>query len=165
MNIAKKLIFIETQTKPQDDNVFLQTGTLSTSRSLIHLLVTRVLLCLLCIITFSADADISAGYPPEVAALLQKYQNALDADGSTIPSIFAYRSDSTGRTLSNFESGLIMAFSATISGLKQRIVEVLLTQIDPGVIDAHTAYDLGLINHTTKKPFFSIKSKTTMVRA
>ena len=57
-----------------------------------------------------------------------------------------------------------MAFSATISGLKQRIVEVLLTQIDPGVIDAHTAYDLGLINHTTKKPFFSIKSKTTMVR-
>ena len=58
-----------------------------------------------------------------------------------------------------------MAFSETISGLKQRIVDVLLTQIDPSVIDAHTAHDLGLINQTTKKPFFSIKSKTTLVRA
>ncbi|MFP6793280.1 MAG: murein transglycosylase domain-containing protein [Pseudomonadales bacterium] len=68
--------------------------------------------------------------------------------------MFAYRSDSSGRTLIDFESSLIVASSETISRLKQRIVEVLLTQIDPSVIDAHTAYDLGLINQKTKKLFF-----------
>ena len=104
--------------------------------------------------TLWAEADELEAYPPEVAALLQEYQNTSDANGSTIPSIFAYRSDSSGRTLIDFESGLIVASSETISGLKQRIVEVLLTQIDPSVIDAHTAHDLGLINQKTKKPFF-----------
>ena len=104
--------------------------------------------------TLWAEAEELEAYPPEVAALLQEYQDTSDANGSTIPSIFAYRSDSSGRTLIDFESGLIVASSETISGLKQRIVEVLLTQIDPSVIDAQTAYDLGLINQKTKKPFF-----------
>ena len=104
--------------------------------------------------TLWAEAEELEAYPPEVATLLQEYQDTSDANGSTIPSIFAYRSNSSGRTLIDFESGLIVASSETISGLKQRIVEVLLTHIDPSVIDAQTAYDLGLINQKTKKPFF-----------
>lgn len=152
--IAKKLILIEAQARHQDDNIFLFSDKTTAPLSLASVLITRWILCALCFMTLWVEADELEDYPPEVAALLQEYQNTSDANGSTIPSIFAYRSDSSGRTLIDFESGLIVASSETISGLKQRIVEVLLTQIDPSVIDAHTAHDLGLINQKTKKPFF-----------
>ena len=128
-------------------------------------LIARVILCALCFITLWEKADELENYTPEVAALLREYKNTSDAKGSTIPSIFAYRSDSSRKTLIDFESGLVVVSSKTISGLKQSIVEVLLTQIDPSVIDAHTAFDFGLINQKTKKPFFSVTLKTTMVRA
>ena len=117
-------------------------------------LIARGILCALCFITLWVKADELENYPPEVAALLREYKNTSDANGSTIPSIFSYRSDSSGKTLIDFESGLVVISSKTISGLKQSIVEVLLTQIDPSVIDARTAYDFGLINQKTKKPFF-----------
>ena len=117
-------------------------------------LIVRGILCALCFVTLWAKADELEHYPPEITALLREYKNTSDANGSTIPSIFSYRSDSSGETLIDFESGFIVVSSETISGLKQRIVEVLLTQVDPSVIDAHTAYDLGLINQKTKKPFF-----------
>ena len=38
--------------------------------------------------------------------------------------------------------------------LRQSIIDVLLTQIDPSVIDAKTAQDFGLINEKTNRPFF-----------
>ena len=158
-------MLIEPQARCQNEYIFLFTEKPTALQLLSRVLITRWILCLLWFMTLWAEADKLEGYAPEVAALLKEYQDTSDANGSTIPSIFAYRPDSSGRTLIDFESGLIVASSETISGLKQRIVEVLLTQIDPSVIDAHTAYDLGLINQKTKKPFFSIKLKTTMVRA
>ena len=147
-------MLIEPQSRYQDEYIFLFTEKPTALQLLSRVLITRWILCLLWFMTLWAEADKLEGYAPEVAALLQEYQDTSDANGSTIPSIFAYRPDSSGRTLIDFESGLVVASSETISGLKQRIVEVLLTQIDPSVIDAHTAYDLGLINQKTKKPFF-----------
>ena len=88
-------------------------------------LIVHGILCALCFVTLWAKAGELEHYPPEITALLREYKNTSDANGSTIPSIFSYRSDDSGETLIDFESGFIVVSSETISGLKQRIVEVL----------------------------------------
>jgi membrane-bound lytic murein transglycosylase C len=93
-------------------------------------------------------------YSPDVATLLGEYHAESDNLGSMLPSILSYQGGNTAETLIDFERGLITINGANAKEIKQAAVEILLTQIDPGVIDARTASDLGLINSKTKKPFF-----------
>ena len=57
-------------------------------------------------------------------------------------------------TVVDFESGLVIVTATDLQLLQESIVEILLTQIDPSVIDAKTASDFGLVNQNTRKPFF-----------
>ena len=98
----------------------------------------------------TADFD---QYDPDVAALLKEYRAESDESGSLLPSVLAYRGQSKAETLIDFERGLITITAPDPSQIKQAAVEILLTQIDPSVIDASTASDLGLINPKTQKPF------------
>jgi len=91
-------------------------------------------------------------YPEDVRLLLEEYDGASDPSGSLIPSVYAYRSSETERVLIDFERGMIVVSAPTISLLLKDIQDVLLTQIDPGIIDAGTANDLGL-KGKTGKPF------------
>lgn len=91
-------------------------------------------------------------YPEDVRLLLEEYAGASDPSGSLIPSVYAYRSSPTERVLIDFDRGFIVVSAPTISLLLKDIQDVLLTQIDPGVIDAGTANDLGL-KGKTGKPF------------
>ena len=50
--------------------------------------------------------------------------------------------------------GMIYLNATTPETLRDAIIDVVLTQIDPSVIDAQTATDFGLINEETNKPFF-----------
>jgi membrane-bound lytic murein transglycosylase C len=93
-------------------------------------------------------------YSPDITPLLEEYHAESDNLGSMLPSILSYQGGNTAETLIDFERGLITINGANAKEIKQAAVEVLLTQIDPGVIDASTASDLGLINPKTKKPFF-----------
>jgi len=92
-------------------------------------------------------------YDPDVAALLEEYHAESDKAGSLLPSVWAYQGQSKAETLIDFERGLINITAADPSEIKQAAIEILLTQIDPTVIDASTASDLGLINPKTQKPF------------
>ena len=92
-------------------------------------------------------------YDPDVAALLDEYHAESDKAGSLLPSVWAYQGQSKAETLIDFERGFINITAANPSEIKQAAVEILLTQIDPSVIDASTASDLGLINPKTQKPF------------
>ena len=92
-------------------------------------------------------------YDPDVAALLTEYHSESDETGSLLPSVWAYQGQSKAETLIDFERGLITITAADPTEIKQAAVEILLTQIDPSVIDAATASDLGLINPKTQKPF------------
>ena len=92
-------------------------------------------------------------YDPDVAALLDEYHADSDRAGSLLPSVWAYQGQSKAETLIDFERGLINITATDSSDIKQAAVEILLTQIDPSVIDASTASDLGLINSKTQKPF------------
>jgi len=92
-------------------------------------------------------------YDPDVAALLDEYHAESDKAGSLLPSVWAYQGQSKAETLIDFERGLINITAADPSEIKQAAIEILLTQIDPTVIDASTASDLGLINPKTQKPF------------
>jgi membrane-bound lytic murein transglycosylase C len=92
-------------------------------------------------------------YDPDVAALLAEYHTGSDAAGSMLPSILAYQGQSNAETLIDFERGLISITAPGPSEIKQAAVEILLTQIDPSIIDARTASDLGLMNSKTQKPF------------
>jgi membrane-bound lytic murein transglycosylase C len=94
-----------------------------------------------------------ASYDPDVAVLIAEYHNESDDLGSMLPSIFAYESANRVETLVDFERGRIIISGSYVIEVRQAAIEVLLTQIDPAVIDASTALDLGLINSKTKKPF------------
>ncbi|MFT4853632.1 MAG: membrane-bound lytic murein transglycosylase C [Bacteroidia bacterium] len=94
------------------------------------------------------------GYSPDVAALLEEYHGESDGQGSMSPAILSYHGVSDAETLIDFERGIITISATDAKGVKQAAVEILLTQIDPAVIDARTAHDLGLVNSKTQKPFF-----------
>ncbi len=93
-------------------------------------------------------------YDDDVAALLREYQSQSDAMGSYNPSVLSFNETDDSNTLVDFEKGLILVAATTPEMLRQSIIDVLLTQIDPSVIDAKTAQDFGLINEKTNRPFF-----------
>ena len=93
-------------------------------------------------------------YDDDVAALLREYQSQSDNQGSYTPSVLSFNQTIDTDTLVDFEKGLIFVSAITPESLKQSIINVLLTQIDPSVIDAKTAQDFGLINQKTNRPFF-----------
>jgi len=125
----------------------------STGLSAKTLLVSMVLLLLLPILVSAEAAPNFDQYDPAVAELLAEYHAESDESGSLLPSVWAYQGQSQAETLIDFERGLITITAAGLSQIKQAAVEILLTQIDPSVIDASTARDLGLINPKTQKPF------------
>ena len=110
-------------------------------------------------------------YDEDVAALLWEYQNeaeeessqaegslsaegSLPAGGSIKPSVLVFNDVADSDTLIDFETGLVIVRATTVERLRESIVDVLLTQIDPAVIDAKTARDFGLVNSKTNRPFF-----------
>jgi membrane-bound lytic murein transglycosylase C len=93
-------------------------------------------------------------YDEDVAALLREYQAQSDKQGSYNPSVLMFNESFDQNTLVDFENGLIVVTAKTEKMLQQSIMDVLLTQIDPSVIDAKTAQDFGLINKRTNRPFF-----------
>jgi membrane-bound lytic murein transglycosylase C len=93
-------------------------------------------------------------YDEDVAALLKEYQAQSDKQGSYNPSVLMFNESFDQNTLVDFENGLIVVTAKTEKMLQQSIMDVLLTQIDPSVIDAKTAQDFGLINKRTNRPFF-----------
>jgi len=93
-------------------------------------------------------------YDDDVAALLREYQGHSDQKGSYTPSVLSFNETSETNTLVDFEKGFIFVSGITPESLKQSIINVLLTQIDPSVIDAKTAQDFGLVNQNTNRPFF-----------
>ena len=66
----------------------------------------------------------------------------------------SYHGNSSAETLVDFERGIITISAEDTKSVKQAAIEILLTQFDPGVIDASTASDFGLINTKTQAPFF-----------
>jgi membrane-bound lytic murein transglycosylase C len=93
-------------------------------------------------------------YSPDVAELLKEYHAESDDLGSVMPSVLSYKGSSTAETLIDFDRGLITISAVNEDQAKQAAIEILLTQIDPEVIDASTASDLGLINSKNQQPFF-----------
>ncbi|MBT3428559.1 MAG: DUF3393 domain-containing protein [Gammaproteobacteria bacterium] len=102
----------------------------------------------------SVQASDFHSYPDDVVTLLEEYQQESDSQGSTIPSVLALQSDANTETVVDFDNGIIVVTSTSTKQLETSIIEVLLTQIDPSVIDASTAIDFGLVNEKTGKPFF-----------
>ena len=80
-------------------------------------------------------------YDDDVAALLREYQSHSDSKGSYNPSVLSFNETEEANTLVDFENGLVFLTAITPETLKQSIIDVLLTQIDPSVIDAKTAQD------------------------
>ena len=93
-------------------------------------------------------------YDDDVAALLREYQDQSDQEGSYTPSVLSFNETADTKTLVDFEKGFIFVSAITPENLKKSIINVLLTQIDPSVIDAKTAQDFGLVNQKTNRPFF-----------
>ncbi len=103
----------------------------------------------------ASDAPLNLDtYEPDVAALLEEYQNESDDVGSMLPSVLAYQGETNARTFVDFARGIISITAVDATSLRRAAVEIILTQIDPSVIDAATANDLGLVNSKTQKPFF-----------
>ena len=114
---------------------------------------------LICSLLFSATLFAESQpsfdeYSPDVAQLLKEYHAETDELGSVMPSVLAYKGNSTAETLIDFDRGLITISAANAEQVKQAAIEILLTQIDPEIIDASTATDLGLINSKDQQPFF-----------
>ena len=93
-------------------------------------------------------------YDEDVAALLWEYENGPDQARSIRPSVLVFNDVADSDTVVDFESGLVIVTATDLQLLQESIVEILLTQIDPSVIDAKTASDFGLVNQNTRKPFF-----------
>jgi membrane-bound lytic murein transglycosylase C len=93
-------------------------------------------------------------YDEDVAALLWEYENGPDQARSIRPSVLVFNDVADSDTVVDFESGLVIVTATNLQLLQASIVEILLTQIDPSVIDAKTASDFGLVNKRTRKPFF-----------
>lgn len=114
----------------------------------------RLFVIILLLMAASAAAIEFDQYDDDVAALLREYQSESDQQGSYNPSVLSFNQTTDAKTLVDFEKGLILVSAITPETLKQSIVNVLLTQIDPSVIDAKTAQDFGLVNQQTNRPFF-----------
>lgn len=108
----------------------------------------------LCALSSSAIAVDFNDYDEDVAALLREYQAQSDRQGSYNPSVLMFNESSNQHTVVDFENGLIVVNATRERELKRAIIDVLLTQIDPTVIDAKTAQDFGLVNNRTNRPFF-----------
>ncbi len=93
-------------------------------------------------------------YDEDVAALLWEYQNAQDNSAAIKPSVLVFNDGAETGTIIDFENGFVLIRAVSVEQLQEAIIQVLLTQIDPSVIDAKTASDFGLINSKTRKPFF-----------
>ena len=115
---------------------------------------TRPLAALLVVLALPVLAIEFDQYDDDVAALLREYQGQSDQKGSYNPSVLSFNETAETKTLVDFEKGFIFVSGITPESLKQSIINVLLTQIDPSVIDAKTAQDFGLINQKTNRPFF-----------
>ncbi len=111
----------------------------------------KAVLIYLCFCTQAFAIDLSL-YEDDVAALLREYQQYSQPD-SLEPSLLVYSQAEQESTYVDFKRGVILVESQTKQRLKESIIQVLLTQIDPSVIDAKTAQDFGLIN-SKQKPFF-----------
>ncbi len=110
---------------------------------------------LICTCASASKAPLNLNaYDPEVAALLEEYQAESDAFGSMLPSVLAYRGATKADTLVDFARGIISITAPDSASIRRAAIEIILTQIDPSVIDAATANDFGLINSKTQKPFF-----------
>ena len=116
-------------------------------------------LLFVCTLVFSASGFAErtpnfVDYSADVAVLLEEYHVRSDDRGSMLPSVLSYQGSSSAETLIDFDRGLITISAANSQQVKQAAVEILLTQIDPAIIDASTASDFGLINSKNQKPFF-----------
>ncbi|WP_447172814.1 murein transglycosylase domain-containing protein [Shewanella sp. 0m-8] len=100
----------------------------------------------------SSKLDLS-DYDADVAALLQEYQGQDANSRPIVPSVLVFNESEQASTYVDFKRGLILVETSSKAQLKEAVVQVLLTQIDPKVIDAQTAQDFGLIGKK-KKPFF-----------
>ena len=114
----------------------------------------RPLVAVLVVLALPASAVEFDQYDDDVAALLREYKGHSDQKGSYTPSVLSFNETSETNTLVDFEKGFIFVSGITPESLKQSIINVLLTQIDPSVIDAKTAQDFGLVNQNTNRPFF-----------
>ncbi|MDB2387304.1 murein transglycosylase domain-containing protein, partial [Shewanella sp.] len=94
-----------------------------------------------------------SNYEADVAALLLEYQGQNTTSRPIEPSVLVFKQNLQAATYIDFKRGLILVQTHTKAQLKKAVVQVLLTQIDPSIIDAQTAEDFGLINKN-KKPFF-----------
>jgi len=120
-------------------------------------LLTSVLMTVILLLVGWAKPSLAGDYDDyddDVAKLLQEYQILPDDEGSYAPSVLLFKEGKDSNTLVDFETGLIVLTATTENLLKQSIIDVLLTQIDPSVIDAKTAQDFGLTNNKTNRPFF-----------
>ena len=130
-----------------------------------------VIVSLLMVISWQVSGIDYDAYDEDVAALLREYQNDSDedsssaegslsaegsslAEGSIKPSVLVFNDAADSDTLIDFETGLVTVRASSVERLREAIVDVLLTQIDPAVIDAKTARDFGLVNDKTNRPFF-----------
>ncbi|ABZ74644.1 Lytic transglycosylase catalytic [Shewanella halifaxensis HAW-EB4] len=100
----------------------------------------------------SSELDLS-DYDADVAALLLEYQGQDSYSRPIMPSVLVFNESEQASTYVDFKRGLILVETRSKTQLKDAVVQVLLTQIDPKVIDAQTAQDFGLISKK-KKPFF-----------
>ncbi|WP_394388137.1 murein transglycosylase domain-containing protein [Shewanella woodyi] len=97
------------------------------------------------------DADVAALLleyqgDGDVAALLREYQGTTASSAMARPSVLTIKEQGDASTYVDFERGIILIETPDKALLKEAIVQVLLTQIDPKLIDAKTAQDFGLIN-------------------
>ncbi len=92
-------------------------------------------------------------YDADVAALLAEYQADSFTTQTSSPSRMVFQHTAETYTSVDFKRGMIFVESASKDNLKQAIVAVLLTQINPNIIDAATAQDFGLVGKN-KRPFF-----------
>ena len=102
----------------------------------------------------ASDIPVFDANGPEVTSIIDDYHAESVDEGSMQPSVMSYHGSSAAETLVDFERGLITISTDDTTSIKQAAVEILLTQFDPGVIDASTASDFGLVNSKTQKPFF-----------
>ena len=97
-------------------------------------------------------------YDADVAAVLREFhdqpESTSDQDNAPKPSVLVFNAVADSSTVIDFETGVVAITATSIQRLQDAIVEVLLTQIDPAIIDARTAQDFGLTNNKTGKPFF-----------
>ena len=123
----------------------------------IHLFTTiPFLACALLVFpkVLAADIPVYDANSQGVKSTIQHDRSNSNLPDSTKPSVMSYHGNSFAETLVDFERGIITISADDTASVKQAAIEILLTQFDPGVIDASTASDFGLINTKTQVPFF-----------